>query len=142
MRNLINIHSDKNRKRFSLTLGFSVIVFIVLIASVAFGTLALSILTWTGVINGFEDQLSFGALLLCMLGFSIIAGAVISLLIALVPLQPVNEIIKHMNKLTSGDFKARLEYTTSIGNHKVFSEIKDSLNKLAEELEKLEAKLK
>lgn len=139
MKKLININTEKNRRRFSLTLAFSVIVFLVLIAAVIFGTIALSVLYWTGVISGFDDnQISIGTLLISVLGFSIVTGAVISLLIALVPLQPVNELINHMNKLTDGDFKARLEYTTSIGNHKVFAEIKDSLNKLAEELENTE----
>lgn len=138
MKKLIDIHSEKNRRRFSMTSAFSIIVFLVLMAAVAFGVIVLSILTWVGVISGFEDQLSLGTFLLCVLGFSIVTGAVISLLIALVPLQPVNELINHMNKLAGGDFKARLEYTSSIGNHKVFAEIKDSLNKLAEELENTE----
>ena len=134
MKKLININTEKNRRRFSMTLVFSVIVFLVLIAAVVFGVLALSTLYWTGVISGFEDQLSLSTFLLCVLGFSVVTGAVISLLIALIPLRPVNELINHMNKLADGDFEARLEYTSSIGNHKVFAEIKDSLNKLAEEL--------
>lgn len=129
------IKSEKNRRRFSLTRVFAFIVFVVLIAAVLFGALAISVLTWAGVISGFNDQLSLGTFLICVLGFSVVTGAVISLVIALVPLQPVNELIDHMNKLAGGDFKARLDYTSSIGNHKVFAEIKDSLNKLAEELE-------
>ena len=132
------IKTEKNRRRFSLTKVFALIVFIVLIAAVVFGALAISVLTWAGVISGFSDQLSLGTVLVCVLGFSIVSGAVISLVIALVPLQPVNELIDHMNKLAGGDFKARLNYTSSIGNHKVFAEIKDSLNKLAEELENTE----
>ncbi len=132
------IKTEKNRRRFSLTKAFALIVFIVLIAAVLFGALAISVLTWAGVISGFSDQLSLGTVLVCVLDFSIVSGAAISLVIALVPLQPVNELIDHMNKLAGGDFKARLNYTSSIGNHKVFAEIKDSLNKLAEELENTE----
>ena len=138
MKFFVNMHSEKNRRRFSMTVTFSVIVFCVLLAAVACGALVLYILTKAGVIGGFNDQLSFGALLSAVFAFSIVTGAVISLLIALVPLRPVNELIMHMNKLAAGDYKSRVVYTSNIGNHKVFAEIKDSLNKLAEELENTE----
>ncbi len=138
MRFFVNMKSEKYRRRFSMTVTFSVIVFCVLLAAVACGALVLYILTKTGVIGGFDDQLSFGTLLFAVFAFSLVTGAVISLLIALVPLRPVNELVTHMNKLAAGDYKSRVEYTSNIGNHKVFAEIKDSLNKLAEELENTE----
>lgn len=138
MRKLFDIKSEKNIRRFSMTVIFAVIVFCVLLAAVAFGALTLYILYKVGVIGGFEDKLSFGTLLISTLAFSIVTGAVISLLIALIPLRPVNDLITHMNRLADGDFKSRLEYTSNLGNHKVFAEIKDSFNKLAEELENTE----
>ena len=84
------IKSEKNRRRFSLTRVFAFIVFVVLIAAVLFGALAISVLTWAGIISGFNDQLSLGTFLICVLGFSVVTGAVISLVIALVHLKPVN----------------------------------------------------
>ncbi|MBQ9071235.1 MAG: HAMP domain-containing histidine kinase [Clostridia bacterium] len=138
MKKITDFASAKSKQRFSLTFTFATVVFIVLLAAILFAAILLFVFSKTGVIGGFEDELSLGTILLCVLAFSIISGAIISLLLALIPLKPLNRYIDHMNKLAEGDFKVRLKFNSSWADHKTFREISDSFNKLAEELENTE----
>lgn len=138
MRKIPDFSSEKTKQRFSLTFTFAIIVFVVLLAAIAFGVLLLYIFSLTGVIGGFDDELSLGTLLISVLAFSIICGAIISLLLALMPLKPFNYFIDSMNKLAKGEFKTRIKFKSSWADHKAFKEISNSFNKLAEELENTE----
>ena len=127
-----------NKQRFSLTITLAIIVFVVIIAAVGLASLAIYIFSLTGLTGGFEDEISVGAFIGYAGIISVIIGAVTSLLLALFPLRPVNELINNMNRLASGDFKTRLKFRGIFAEHPAFSEISDSFNKLAGELESTE----
>ena len=49
-----------NKQRFSLTLTFAIIVFVVLVCALGLAALAIHILSVTGVMGGFDDEISIG----------------------------------------------------------------------------------
>ncbi len=69
---------------------------------------------------------------------SILLGAILSFIISRVPLRPVNQVITAMNRLASGDMKTRLEFGKWLSKHPTMRELKESFNKMADELEKTE----
>jgi signal transduction histidine kinase len=69
---------------------------------------------------------------------SLVLGAIISTTISRFPLKPVNKIITQMNRLASGDFKARLEIEGPLAKHSAVKEVTDSFNRMAEELQSTE----
>ena len=127
-----------NKQRFSLTITFAIIVFVVLASAIGLAALAIYIFSMTGVIGGFDDEISVGTFIGYMAIISFIMGAVISLLLALFPLRPVNDLINHMNRLASGDFKTRLKFRGIFSEHPAFMEISNSFDKLATELDNTE----
>lgn len=127
-----------NKQRFSLTLIFAIIVFVVIIAAVGLASLAIYIFSITGLTGGFEDEISVGSFIGYVAIISVIIGGSISLLLALFPLRPVNDLINQMNSLASGNFKTRLKFRGIFAEHPAFAEISDSFNKLANELENTE----
>ncbi len=127
-----------NKQRFSLTLIFAVIVFVVLLSAVGLAALAIYIFSLTGVSGGFDDEITVGNFILYAGAVSLVIGAAISLLLALFPLRPVNDLINHMNRLASGDFKTRLKFRGIFAEHPAFIEVSDCFDKLANELESTE----
>ncbi len=65
----------------------------------------------------------------------LIAGIVIMSISSHVLLKYINVIINQMNRLASGDFKARLKLEGLAAKHPTVSEVTDSFNKMAEELD-------
>jgi signal transduction histidine kinase len=134
----IKIDKEKSKSQFSLTIIFAILVFVVLLGAIVFATALVYLFSEIDLISGLNDELSLGTVLICMIGFSIFFGATFSLLLAQIPLKPMNRFVKHMNALASGNFKARLRFRGTLSEHKLIKEIEDSVNKLAEELEKTE----
>lgn len=134
----LKIDREKSRARFSLTMFIAVLVFVVLVAAIAFATVLVYIFSSIDAIDGLNEDISLGTVVLCMIGFSIFFGASFSLLLAQIPLKPMSKFIRHMNSLASGNFKVRLKFRGALSNHKLIKEVEDSVNKLAEELEKTE----
>ena len=135
---IVRTNKEKRKSNFSLTLVIAVFVFIVIIAAIAFATALVYILSSAGVFDGLYDDISLGTVVLCIAGFSIFFGASFSLLLAQMPLKPMKRFINHMNALAGGNFKTRFKFNGALSNHKMIKEIEDSVNKLAEELEKTE----
>lgn len=127
-----------NKQRFSLTMTLAIIVFVVIVLAVGLASLAIYIFSLTGLTGGFSDEMSVGAFIGYAGIISVIIGAGISLLMAFFPLRPVNDLINHMNRLASGDFKTRLKFRGIFAEHPAFMEISDSFDKLACELENTE----
>ena len=135
---IVRKNTEKSKSNFSLTLVLAVFVFIVIIAAIAFATAFVYLFSETGVINGSDDSISLGTIVLCIVGFSLFFGASFSLILAQIPLKPMTRFINHMNALSHGNFKTRYKFRGALSNHKIIKEIEDSVNKLAEELEKTE----
>lgn len=138
VRRIVDESAKKNKERYSLTAFLAAFIFGVLVAAIIFASVLLMVLNYFGVISSSGEELSLFTVILSMLGFSIFAGATLSLVLAKIPLRPVNEFIKQTKSLAAGNFKTRLKFKSSIANHKALREITESFNKLAEELEKTE----
>ena len=130
--------SEKKPRRMSLTLLFSLVVFIILLVAIGLAVLAVHILMWTGVIRSVDDDIDITYIALIMFAVSIFIGSVIVFFSSRIPLKPINNMINKMNSLAAGDFKARLEFGGALGYHPAFREITDSFNKMAAELQNTE----
>ncbi|MBQ1235383.1 MAG: HAMP domain-containing histidine kinase, partial [Oscillospiraceae bacterium] len=93
------------------------------------------LLSTLGVLS-FSDS-SFSPFIFMAL-VSAAVGLLLTLLTRKVPLSPINNLINSMNRLKSGDFKARLEFDGKLRNHPIALELKDSFNTMAQELENTE----
>ena len=134
----VKMNIAKSKSNFSLTMFIAVLVFIVLIAAIVFAIALVYIFSSAGIISGLYDDISLGTVVLCIIGFSIFFGASFSLLLAQMPLKPMTRFMNHMNALARGNFKKRLKFNGALANHKIIKDIEDSVNKMAEELEKTE----
>lgn len=135
----ISIEKIKERtSRTSLTLAFSIFVFLILLAAIAMTALGLWLLTKANIIVGPDGEFRFGQLLLFMSLISLIIGAVIAFFSSRLPLKPVNELINKMNRLAAGDFKTRLKFGDTMSAHPAVKEVTASFNAMAEELENTE----
>ena len=130
--------SEKKPRRMSLTLLFSLVVFIILLVAIGLAVLAVHILMWTGVIRSVDDDIDITYIALIMFAVSIFIGSVIVFFSSRIPLKPINNMINKMNSLAAGDFKARLEFGGALGYHPAIREITDSFNKMAAELQNTE----
>ena len=133
------MNKKERNQRLELTLIASVVIFIFLFVSVGLAGVMGYVLVKTGMID-VANGVSFSPykIIIVMLINSLVFGAIVSTFASRYPLKPVNKIISQMNRLASGDFKARLEFGKPFGNHPTAIEIKDSFNKMAEELESTE----
>jgi len=130
---------EERRNRLSLTLLFSLMVFIILVLSVAIAGVAVYVLAEFGVFTGtMEDYPTLGLVILFMALISVILGSGFSLLLSRISLQPINKVITQMNRLASGDFKARLRFGKGTSRMPIFSDITNGFNKMAQELENTE----
>lgn len=132
----INIKNIKIKR--TLTLGFSVFVFVILLAAIALTATGLWLLTEFGVISNGEGELSLGEVILFMFAISLIIGGIIVFFSSRIPLKPVNEIIDKINRLAKGDFKVRLSFGPTISSHPAVKDFTESFNTMAEELENTE----
>lgn len=130
------MNKEQRKQRFSLTILFSGIVFIVLAISVILTMVLSFIASKVGIIDiSIENAPKMRISLLVMAIISLVIGFGVALIAMRYPLKPVNNIITQMNRLASGDFKARLKIEKPLSSHPVFREVVESFNKMAEELE-------
>ncbi|MBQ7836379.1 MAG: HAMP domain-containing histidine kinase [Clostridia bacterium] len=136
---VIGSRRKEKKYRFSLTLLVAGIILIFMIASVALASLIVYILVRAGILNSADAaELSYKDLIGLMSVVSLTLGAAISFGASFFPLKPVNKFISKMNRLASGDFKARLEIKGALGRHPAVKEVTDSFNTMARELENTE----
>jgi len=130
---------DERRVRISLTLLLAVLVFAIQLFSILVAIAIIVVLMQTGIIKEFsEDLLSPHNTLFLMSVISLLAGALVAAFSGRYYLRPVNRLINQMNRLSSGDFKARMYFGKPIASHPTFQEIENSFNKMAQELERTE----
>lgn len=130
-----------NRKyRLGLTLLVSFVIFLIELVTIVIAAVLVYILGSNGLLidTGADGAASIGETLLFMSLFSVVLGAVIIFATNRIYLRPFNRIVSQMNRLASGDFKARLSFGKPIGDHSTFRELTDSFNTMAQELESTE----
>ena len=126
------------KQRLSLTLSLAGVVLAMLVIAFSFAMLAVWVLLETGMT--IDEDFLVDALIV-LLVFSVVSISVffvVFLLLGKIPLKPVNQLINEMNRLSSGDFSARLHFGKILSKHKTFKEIEGSFNELAKELENTE----
>ena len=128
----------KGASRTSLTIAFSIFVFLILLSAIALSALGLWLLIKAGVIVDVNGELSLSQIILFMSLISLIIGGVIVFFSSRLPLKPVNELINKMNRLAAGDFKTRLKFGSTMSEHPAVKELTASFNTMAEELENTE----
>ena len=127
------------KERVSLTLIYSAISFCVLLLSVLISAGFSYLFSRFGLLDSLNvDGDSVTASLLFMVFVSAVVGIVITLLTRRIPLNPFNTLINHMNRLATGDFKVRLTFGKTAQNIPAFTELSDSFNTMAQELENTE----
>lgn len=128
----------ERKSRFALTMLLSVFVFCIILVTAVIAIATVYILVRVGAISSVDQRVEPLNILLFMGGISIIVGFILTALTSKISMKPVNRAVNLMNRLASGDFKARLKYGKPIGLHPTFIEISDSFNKMSEELENTE----
>lgn len=130
---------EKYKGRFSITLAFALLVFAILLASVALAWLTVFILTKVGVFGEFPvDMPSITPIMLLMAAISLVVGFVGTIITSSFPIKSINHVITQLNRLSDGDFKARLKFGKTMSAHPAVKSVTDSFNKMAEELESTE----
>lgn len=132
-----NFHT-KHKKRHSLTISLTTIVFIAFITTFAVSALAVMIFANTGIVKEQNGQIDASQAILYMSGFIVIVGAIFSFIISKLALKPINRLINKINDLASGDFASRLIPNELIGRIPCFRDLTDTFNKLANELQNTE----
>lgn len=126
------------KQRLSLTMSLAGIVIAMLVIAFAFSMLAVWVLLETGIAIDEDFLVDALIILFIFVGISIALFFVLFLLLGKIPLKPVNQLINEMNRLSNGDFSARLHFGKILSKHKTFKEIEQSFNELACELENTE----
>ena len=129
---------EERRQRLSLTLLFSGLVFLFLLATMIFVALIILLLVHLGHLHMGDGELQTGTFILIIALTSILIGTGLSATVGRYPLRPLNTIINAMNRLATGDFRARLKYQGRLSKLPVVQEVEDSFNKMASELENTE----
>lgn len=127
---------EERKHRIALTLLLSAFVFFIILFAFLISAAILYVMVETDFI--FKEQPTMWGILLFIGVVSTIIGALLTAVLSKITLGSVNNIINQMNRLASGDFKARLKIGKPISIHPTFVEITDSFNKMAEELEDTE----
>lgn len=130
---------ETHKHRLTLVLLIAVVIFVIQLVTVSIASAVVVILMRTGVIVDFSQSTATpGKTILLMSVITTVLGVMITIVTSRVYMNPVNRIISGMNRLASGDFKARLSFGKPISEHPAFIEISDSFNTMAQELESTE----
>jgi signal transduction histidine kinase len=131
--------NQERLNRLSLTLLFSFVIFIILFIAIGLTVGIIYFLLWLKAVPSYEgNAIEITPLLLYVIFISLVLGFGTSVLLLRFPLKPFNNIISKMNRLASGDFKVRLKFSKPLSSIKAYSEVEESFNKMAYELENTE----
>lgn len=127
-------NKEIHRQRISLVLLVSIFIFVEICITVGLGILFVHILLRLNIISTAEN-VSRGILLFLIAIVSAIMGFLITFFTSKYTLKPVNQLINQLERLASGDFKARIKFGNPIAVHPAFRDVEESFNKTAAELE-------
>jgi signal transduction histidine kinase len=133
------MNKEERKSRLALTLLLAAVIFSFMFVTMLLSAIIGYFLIRSGKIASLnEASLTPGKIIGMVTINSLVLGAIISTTISRFPLKPVNKIITQMNRLASGDFKARLEIEGPLAKHSAVKEVTDSFNRMAEELQSTE----
>lgn len=129
----------ETRHRLGLTLLVTAIISLFWIATLFMTGWIIYLLVRTGILTGSKQQpLSAYEVIPIIGAANFILGLLITFAFGKIPLRPVNDLINKLNRLAAGDFRTRIKYSGFMRKHPTVSELTDSFNTLAEELENTE----
>ena len=129
---------EEKKQRMSLTLLFSGMVFVFLILTMIIVALVLYLFAKLGIFQIEDGTMSIGTFIAITLLISVVIGTFLGATVGRIPLRSVNTIINSMTRLAGGDFKTRLNFNGPFSKLPVTSELTESFNKMASELESTE----
>lgn len=135
----LNFKAKEHKSRLSLTLLFAGCVFVIILAVLIFVALVALVMVNVGVFS--KDEIGFvngNNLIALMILISFLVGIIFAFFFGKLFMKPINIIINTMNRLASGDFKARVYFDSVFAKHPTVSELTESINTMAEELENTE----
>ena len=94
--------------RLALTLSLSVVVFIINTVALLFAIVLVYCLTRLGAIDMSSGQMGLSAVLTVISLTSLVIGFLLTVFTSKIPLRPVNSLVDQLNRLSEGDFGARL----------------------------------
>lgn len=124
--------------RLALTLSLSVFVFIINTVALLFAIVLVYCLTRLGAIDMSSGQMGLSAVLTVISLTSLVIGFLLTVFTSKIPLRPVNSLVDQLNRLSEGDFGARLHFGRTASSHPTLQQIETSFNRAAEELEHTE----
>lgn len=134
---MIRRHERKHRLGLPLFMT-AVVTCVTLVTLVLVGLVFLLLLNLGAFAGQGQTSQSPFWILLAFAASCFVISAVITFFASKIPLKPVNRFIDHINRLASGDYKARLQVGQLWRKHPTIAELFDSVNRLAEELESTE----
>lgn len=130
---------QSRRNRTSLLVLFALIIFGILLLSLGLAALVVWLLVETGAIRSYSDLPSTTMSIALYMGLiSLVIGTVLAFTLSNIPLKPVNNIVNMLNRLAAGDFAVRIRLKKPYSNFSVVSDMGESFNKMAAELEQTE----
>lgn len=132
MKKRLRLPEIRDKERFSLTLMFAGWAFLIFLGIMVLTGAVLYICARLRWIDAGVTGLSLTfliSLLIMAVGF----GAVLLVMRSL--LKPVNQLVTQMNRLACGDYRARLDFGDYNKVNPAFTEMSDSFNTMAQELE-------
>ena len=135
----MKMNTEERQNRIALTLLFSGIVLLVLIANAVIVSVVIFYLVYRGSLQLGNTPLNASSLILNFLLWSIVVGSALVSLTSRFPLKPVNKVLDAMNQLASGDYSARLsDFKGPLRKHPTVMEFINSFNTMASELQQTE----
>ncbi len=125
--------NSKNRLKLSLTISVFVFCTILVAVLVAFGLV--NLLAYTGVIVSINKSTDPVTLFLFMGAVSLIVGLGTAIAAGKIPIKPLYSIIDVTNRLSKGDFQARLKLNAGLSSLPTVESAVDSFNRMAQQLE-------
>lgn len=136
MKNRKSLSKKEKRQRFNLTIVLALMIFCVLFVTLILISITSYILIRMGVLTIFGQNITEAKYLLpFMVITSIIIGGIVSIIITTFPLAPFEHFIHELNRLASGDYKARIKFGKSLVRLPGLDKLENSFNTMAEELQ-------
>ena len=126
----------ERRRKLGLMLFFTLMVFIAMTVTLVAATLLTYLLMRLGFSSEDVDTMTYdGGWVLYLFLISVPIGWAMSWVISRIPFKPVQDLVHGMNRLAAGDFTARVFPGRIMKNVPAMTEVADSFNKMAQELE-------
>lgn len=131
----MKIDKEAQKKRISISILFSAIVLLFLTINAVVTGAVVFYLVYRGSLKFGDIPLNFSSLIFNLLFWSIVNGTILSVIANRIPLKPVDKTLEALDRLSSGDYSARLHFQGPFSRLPVVVELTENFNKMASELQ-------